>query len=264
MQIANRKIGPDQPCFIVAEPSGNHGGNLETAKQMILVAQECGADAVKLQTFTPKKMFDYEDTITDPILNPPWLGMKGKDIYRLTYMKNKRQLLLRDFAAKVGIILFSTVCDTNAVDFWEEHGSLPAYKIASWQTRDADLLYRVSLTEKPTIISVNNCCSLPTRGTPSNLAFLAKDNLRELPIMIQELHLPVGYSNHAYRPQHSADDPMIADTRPCIKAVKQKACIIEQHFTLSPNTIDGKFAATPQQFREMVQEIRALEGARKL
>lgn len=250
MQIANRKIGPEHPCFIVAELSGNHGGNLETAKRMIDAARECGTDAVKLQTFTPEKMFDYEDIINDPILQPPWLGMKGKDIYQLTYMKNDHQLLLREYAQRKGIILFSTVCDQEAVDFWENHGSLPAYKIAAWQSGDRRLVQYAQETGKPTLISVEE--SFPSRYCwNGNSALLIKNDFIAIPHMKLHLRVPVGYSNHRI-------DPMA-----CTRAADWGACIVEQHFTLHRDTIDGQFAALPEQFAEMAQTIRALEKARE-
>lgn len=245
-QIAGRAIGPTHPCCIVAELSGNAGQDIAKAERLIEMAKEAGADAVKLQTYDPDQMFDKDDIISG--LEPPWEGMTGRAIYRLVALPWEWQVKLKRYADEIGIILFSTVCDEDSVDFWESQRKglrLPAYKIAEWQAKDWRFIdYVNKVTRKPMIVSVKNTSQpLGAWQHASEVAFLAKDDLVLMSILRRQYKVPIGYSNHG-------------PVSKCVEAVAKGACIVEQHVTLSPDTIDGKFAALPDQFKQMVKEIR--------
>jgi pseudaminic acid synthase len=258
MQISNLELGTGH-CFVIAELSGNMGGSLETARQMVRVAKECGADAVKLQTFMPRDMPDSQQVVEG--YGVKWDGRIWHDVYMETELPWPDQLQLKNDAAEWGIILFSTVCSKEAVDFWESHGGLPAYKIASWQCPKGDFARVLSdSVRKPIIYSVESMSPMwwhwyplakcPTEELPiprkASHVWLAKDNL-ELITRCRNLRVldPVGYSNHG-----PIDN--------CVEAVKRGAVIVEQHFTLSRDTIDY-FAALPAEFGYMVREIRKVE-----
>lgn len=240
MKIGDFEIG--SKTFIVAELSGNHGGDYETAEHMIDLAQECGADAVKLQTYLPDDMPDKDETVTGCGC---WDGWKWKDVYHRTLMPWAHQIALKSYADKKGIILFTTVCSKAAVDFLESHTDMPAYKIASWQSRDSELINCVASTGKRGIITgdIEKGFIMP----PGDWVLLLKDEMVAfLPGLRESLKIPIGYSNHL-----SIDC--------AIAAVELGAVIIEQHFTLSRDSIDGQFAALPAEFGYMVREIRNLE-----
>ena len=242
MNIAGREIG--KPVFIVAELSGNHGGSYNEALRMIHTAKECGADAVKLQTLRPEDMPDKDEA--------SWDGRKWIDVYREVAMPWKWHVRLKQSAESIGITLFTSVYSNEAISWLEEHGGMPAYKIPSWLCADEELLKAASLTEKPIIVSVRNHIEAGRAiHQIINLALLVVDDVDEIEEVCVTntrvvFEVPIGYSNHGN----------IAD---CVEAVRQGACVIEQHFTLSRDSIDGKFAATPDEFRVMVESIREVE-----
>ena len=151
--MAGRTIGPGQPVWVVAELSGNHGGELERAEQLVRAASAAGADAVKIQTYRP-------DSLTIDSDAPPfrvrmagaWEGRLLYDLYREASMPWQWQEPLKEVADELGIPFFSSPFDTAAVDFLEELG-VPAYKIASYELVDTQLIERAAATGKPVILS---------------------------------------------------------------------------------------------------------------
>ena len=156
-KIGERLIGEGQPVFVVAELSGNHHQNFDEAVALVKAAQKAGADAVKLQTYTP-------DTIT---LNSDkqWFRVggednpenwKGKTLYRLyqtAYTPWEWQPKLKKLADELDIILFSSPFDNTAVDFLEAM-RVPCFKIASYEATDYVLLKKIASTGKPVIMSI--------------------------------------------------------------------------------------------------------------
>src|SRR5574343_1925295 len=138
MQIGGFSIGAGR-CLIVTELSGNMNGSLETARQMVLAAKECGADAVKVQTLDPFEMPDKDETVKEGVVSR-WIGRRWLDVYKATFLPWQDQLNLKRFAEDRGVIFFASVYSPAAVDFWERNGGLPAYKIAAWQARDSELI----------------------------------------------------------------------------------------------------------------------------
>lgn len=152
MKIGLREINSDNPPYIVAEISGNHGGSLLRAKQLIQAAKRAGADAVKTQCYEP-------DTITLDINKPDfiiqdglWRGRTLYDLYRHAYTPFKWHKDLYSVANDLGITIFSSVFDFSSVDLLERLGC-PAYKIASMEIVDTPLIEYVAQTQKPIIVS---------------------------------------------------------------------------------------------------------------
>ena len=244
MRIGGKDIGTGS-CFVVAEFSGNHNGSLETAKQMVLEAQRCGADAVKVQTLDPFEMPDWDEIVKDGVV-PQWIGRRWLDVYKATYLPWQDQLTLKGFAESKGVVFFASVYSPGAVDFWERNGGLPAYKIAAWQARDSELIAYAAQTSRPVIISsaFETGWSIPW-GAMGEWALLLKEVEHPILHIAQFLKVPIGFSNHG--------DPMN-----CVEAVRRGAVIVEQHFRIN----DGLdlCAALPGEFKAMVEEIRAWES----
>ena len=242
MRIGGFEIGAK--TFIVAELSGNMNGDLETAKRMVLEAQRCGADAVKVQTLDPFGMPDKDETVKGGVPSK-WIGRRWLDVYKATFLPWQDQLNLKRFAEDRGVIFFASVYSPAAVDFWEGNGGLPAYKIAAWQARDSELIEYAAQTRRPVIIASDfeRGFSIPW-GAMHEWALLLKDTSHPILHVAQGLKLPIGFSNHG--------DPM-----QCVEAVKRGAVIVEQHFRIDEGL--DTFAAMPEQFKAMVEAIRKVE-----
>jgi len=268
IEIENRHIGRSEPTYIVAEMSANHNQNFDQAVKIIKAAKKAGADAVKLQTYTPdtitlksdKKYFKIDGTL--------WEGKYLYDLYKEAYTPWEWQPELKQHADKLGMHLFSSPFDLTAVDFLEKM-KVPAYKIASPEIIDIPLITKVAKTGKPVIISTgmatiseieeavktirnagNNQLAL-LKCTSSYPAPPEEMNLKTIPHLAQSFHLPVGLSDHTMGYAVS------------VSAVSLGACIIEKHFTLSRNDSgpDSSFSMEPHEFKEMVKSIRTVERA---
>lgn len=269
IKINGRKIGSGYSVYIVAELSANHNQDFETAVKLIEAAKEAGADAVKVQTYTP-------DTITIDVDRPEfkinggtlWDGKTLYELYKEAYMPWEWQKELKKIANKLGIDFFSSPFDPTAVDFLEEL-EMPAYKIASPEIVDIPLIEKVAETGKPIIISTgmatlgeieeavqavrkkgNNQIAL-LKCTSAYPAPYESMNLKTIPNMIETFGVPVGLSDHTL----GIEIP--------IAAVALGASIIEKHFTLSRSiqTPDSAFSLEPHEFKAMVQAIRNVEKA---
>jgi pseudaminic acid synthase len=269
MQIENQEIGLGQPAYIIAELSANHNQDFEQAVKLIEAAKETGADAVKLQTYTP-------DTITIDCNNEYfqigagtiWEGRNLYDLYGEAHTPWEWQPKLKTVADELGIHLFSSPFDHTAVDFLEEM-NVPAYKIASFEIVDIPLIRKVGRTGKPIIMSTGMATlaeideAVQTIRTEGNnqVALLKctsaypappeEMNLRTIPHLAQAFNVPVGLSDHT-----------LGVAVP-VAAVALGACIIEKHFTLSraaPGP-DSTFSLEPHEFKEMVDAVRVTEKA---
>lgn len=269
IKIVNRKIGNNNPVFIVAELSANHAQDLELAKETIYAIKESGADAVKLQTYTP-------DTITLNCDNEYfqikqgtlWDGKTLYQLYEEAYTPWEWHYELKELAEKLGLIFFSTPFDKTAVDFLGEL-NVPAYKIASFEITDIPLIEYVASKGKPVIIStgiatlcdiqeaveackrVGNDQIILLKCTSAYPAPLEEVNLRTIPHMAEMFDCIVGLSDHT-----------LGISVP-IAAVALGAKVIEKHFILSKDieTPDKEFSLTPDDFKEMVKAIREVEKA---
>ena len=269
IEIGNRLVGPGYPTHIVAEISANHRQRFQEATKLIQLAKEAGADAVKLQTYTP-------DTLTIQCDAPefrisggtPWDGKTLHDLYAEAYMPWEWQPKLKSLANDLGIHLFSTPYDKTAVDFLEEMG-VPAYKVASFEIVDIPLIEYIAGKGKPIIIStgmatpaeIDEAVAAARGAGASQIALLKctsaypappeEMNLRHIPHLAEAFGVPVGLSDHT-----------LGIAAP-VAAVALGACIIEKHFTLSRSTPgpDSAFSLEPDEFKAMVEAIRTAEKA---
>jgi pseudaminic acid synthase len=261
--INGRAIGPDQPPYVIAELSANHNGRLENAMRIIDEARKAGADAVKLQTYTPDTITLNVDSDEFRITGGLWGGRTLYDLYREAHMPWEWHAPLFQHAQKVGITIFSSPFDATAVDLLENLNA-PAYKIASFEAVDLPLIRYVASTGKPMIIStgmanadeIQEAIDAARAGGCRDLAILrcvsgypapaADYNLRTLPDMIARFNVITGLSDHTL------------DNTTAIASIALGACLIERHVTLDRNGggPDDSFSLLPAELAALCQSAR--------
>ncbi len=255
--------------FIIAELSANHNHSIETAKKTITAIKECGADAVKIQTYTA-------DTITINCSNEYftlkqgtiWDGRTFYDLYKEAYTPWEWHEELRDHAEALGLVFFSTPFDNTAVDFLESK-RVPIYKIASFEITDIPLIEYTASKGKPMIIStgiatendikaaVKTCRKVGNNDitllqcTSSYPAPIEEAHLRTMADMKKRFSVKIGLSDHTL-----GSDVAIA-------AVALGAEVIEKHFIINRDIggPDAAFSIEPTEFKAMVNSIRNVEKA---
>jgi N-acetylneuraminate synthase len=268
IEIAGRRVGSAEPPYVVAEMSANHGRDFRQAVRIVQAAAAAGADAVKLQTYTPESLtIDCQDP-RFRIEGTLWAGRTLYELYREAAMPWEWQPELKQVAEQLGLVLFSTPFDAAAVDFLE-HMQIPAYKIASFELVDLPLLRRVAQTGRPILLSTGMATLaeideavdtiraaggrqlLLLKCTAAYPAAADQMNLRTIAHLAQAFRLPVGLSDHSLEP---AVPPA---------AVACGACLIERHLTLSRDlpTPDRAFSLEPEEFRQTVAAVRAAYAA---
>lgn len=269
IEINNRRIGPGYPTYIIAEISANHGQNFECAVNLVKAAKESGADAVKLQTFTPDTHTIRSDKNYFRVSGgTPWDGRTLYDLYQEAYMPWEWQPKLKLIADELGIDLFSSAVDPTSVVFLQAM-DVPAYKVSSFEIVDLQLIEKLAQTGKPLIISTGMSTLAEideavqtARNAGANQIILLKCtssypapptsmNLRTIPHMSQAFQVPVGISDHT------------SDIAVPVTAVALGACMIEKHYTLSraTPTLDSGFSLEPHEFKAMVDAVRTTEKA---
>ena len=267
--IAGRAIGPDQPPFIIAEMSANHNGDLNRAMALLEAAAQAGADAVKLQTLKPDGITIDHDGPGFTIPAGPWAGYTLFGLYSEAQTPWEWHPPLFQRARELGIILFSSPFDKQAVDFLDELQA-PAFKIASFEMADTDLVAHAARKGKPMIISTGlsslgdiaaTVDAVYKTGNP-DLALLhcissypapTKDaNLATIPHMAQAFGTQVGLSDHTQ------------GTAVSVAAVALGATIIEKHFTLAraDGGLDAAFSLEPDELAQLVRDCRTAWVAR--
>ncbi len=265
--IAGREISDQQPPFIIAELSGNHGQNFKVAEQMIIAAANAGVDAVKLQTYTADTITFNSDKPDFQIKEASNLW-RGQNLYNLydkahTPWEWHRDLFL--LAKEHGLIIFSSPFDESSVDFLEALNT-PCYKIASFELTHFPLLRKVAETGKPVIMSTGmaslaeieqaveqlskyGCQQLALlQCTSCYPAPIAEANLQTMIDMKQRFKLPVGLSDHSRGIAVS------------IVAAALGAAIIERHFVLNAESdaVDAAFSSTAEEFSNLVKDTQEL------
>ncbi|MGE5417657.1 MAG: N-acetylneuraminate synthase family protein, partial [Acidobacteriota bacterium] len=153
IMIKGRKIGPGQPVYVIAEISANHNQQMDQAIQLIRLAKEANADAVKIQTYTPDTITIKSDREEFRVQGGTlWDGKTLHDLYAEAYTPWKWHQELKEITESLGMEFFSTAFDDTAVDFLESM-DVPVHKIASFEIVDIPLIEKIARTEKPLIIS---------------------------------------------------------------------------------------------------------------
>lgn len=269
LSIAGRPIGPSYSPYIVAEMSANHNGLLSRALQIIATAHKAGADAVKLQTYTP-------DTMTLNVDHPrfrvkgetPWDGVHLYDLYREAMTPWDWHAQLFAYGRRLGITIFSSPFDSSAVELLESLDA-PAYKIASFELVDLDLIRRCASTGKPLIISTG----MASLEEVSDAVLAARDanvqglillkctsaypalpesiNLNTMVSLAKTFDVCVGISDHTM------------GTEVSIAATALGAVLIEKHFTLAraDGGVDSSFSLEPEELEHLVSATRIAHAA---
>ena len=268
-KIGSQAVGLGCPAFLIAELSANHNHSYDEAVRLIEVAKDCGADAVKLQTYTPDTItIDCDSELFRIGGESLWAGRNLYELYGEAYTPWEWQPELKKVAEKLGMELFSSPFDPTAVDFLEAM-DVPAYKISSFELVDHGLLEKVASTGKPVILSTgmaslaeideavrvlrsHGCSELALLKCTSAYPAPANEaNLRTILHLSAAFEVPVGLSDHT-----------MGSSVP-VAAVALGACIIEKHFTISRDVPgpDSEFSLEPVEFKAMVDAVRITEQA---
>ena len=267
IKIGKHAIGVGHKTLIVAEMSGNHNHDIKRAFKIIDAAADAGADAIKLQTYTP-------DTLTiDSDTKPFMVTWKGKrrtlyDLYGEAHTPWAWHAKLFAHAKKRGLLCFATPFDKTAVDFLEKL-NVSCYKVASFEIVDIPLLEAIGKTKKPVIMSRGMASAeeitlaiktLRTFGTKEIIllhcvsaypASASDMNLSTIPDMRKRFGVQVGLSDHTLGTDIS------------VASIALGACIIEKHFTLrrADGGPDSSFSLEPKELSALVQSVRTVEKA---
>lgn len=267
--IGARKIGAGHPVYVIAELSANHHQDYEQAIRLVHAAKEAGADAVKLQTYTPDTITLRSDREYFRVGGGTlWDGRTLHDLYGEAYTPWEWQPKLKQAANDLGIELFSSPFDDTSVDFLERM-NVPAYKVASFELVDIPLIQKIARTGKPMIMStgmattdeIEEALRTASEAGATQIALLkctssypaqSEDmNLRTIPEMMRRFGVPVGLSDHS------------AEIAVPVAAVALGACIVEKHLTISRAVKgpDSAFSLEPHEFKAMVNAVRTAEKA---
>ena len=263
IKINGVKIGLGEPPYIIAELSANHGGSLEMAKQSIKIAKECGASAVKIQSYTPDTMTINSKKSDFLITDGLWKGYTLYELYKEAYTPFEWHSDLFKYANAQGVTLFSSPFDETAVELLQSLNA-PAYKIASFELIDLPLIKRAAECGKPLLMSTGMASVTEVReavdvameyGCGEVLLFhcissypatLRESNLKNIEFLRKEFGVEVGLSDHTLGNLASSI------------SIGLGATAIEKHFKPSEDTIgpDASFSINPNQLKALVSDCK--------
>lgn len=264
-KIGNKFLGLDHAPFIIAELSANHNGDIEHAKKLMEKAIDCGAHAIKIQTYQPETMTIRSDNPDFYISHGLWKGRSLYDLYEAAQTPFEWQEELFSHAKANDITLFSTPFDEKAVELLTKIGS-PAYKISSFENTDLGLIKNIALRNKPVLISTgmadqeeienivkvahfNGCNDLLLFHCISAYpATLASSKLNMIKFIREEFDVLTGLSDHTIGNEAS------------MAAITLGAVAIEKHFTLdrSKGGEDSAFSIEPMELSDLVKKSKQL------
>jgi N-acetylneuraminate synthase len=248
---------------LIAELSANHNGSLERALRLIEIAKKSGADAVKIQTYTADTMTIDCAREEFVIRGGLWNGYTLYDLYKTAQTPPEWHKIMFDRARKIGITLFSTPFDESGVDLLENLNA-PAYKIASFEINDLDLVRYAASTRKPLIISTGMAdeeeiresvnAAIEAGGRAPILLHcvsayptpLREANLRRIERLARRFKTVIGLSDHT------------KGISAAIASVALGAGVIEKHFTDSRENggVDSGFSATAGEFKRLSTAVK--------
>lgn len=262
--IAGRAIGPKHAPYVIAELSGNHMGRLDLA---IALLEECarrGADAVKLQTYTPDTITIAHDGPGFVVEGGLWSGRRLYDLYQEAHTPFEWHAPLFKRAAEIGVTAFSSPFDPTAVDLLESLGA-PAYKVASFELIDLPLVARIARTGKPMIMSTGMASpddiaeAVDTARTNGARDIVLLHCVSSYPARYEQANLMtmrdiaarygclVGLSDHT------------PGTAVSVAAIALGACVIEKHVTMrrADGGVDSAFSLEPDELQRLKTDCDA-------
>jgi N-acetylneuraminate synthase len=262
VHLENRRIGPGQSVFIVAEIGINHNGDVELARKLIDAARSAGCDAVKFQKRTVDAVYTAEE-LAAPRESP--FGRTNGDLKRGLEFGRDEYAQIDRHCRRAGIPWFASCWDEQAADFIEAFDP-PCFKIASACLTDVELLRHLRSKGRPLLLSTGMSSPAQideamvalgrddlvllhcTSTYPSNVSEL---NLRVIPWLARRYDVPVGYSGH---------EVGLATT---LAAVALGACLVERHLTLDRAMWGSDQAASvePLGMARLVRDIKAIRAA---
>ena len=269
IRIGKRYVGEGEKTFVVAEVSANHLQDYGRAEAIIKAAAQAGADAVKLQTYTPDTItLDCDNDYFQITQGTIWDGTTLHKLYEEAYTPWEWQPRLMEYANGLGLECFSSPFDATAVDFMKEM-DMPAYKVASFEINDIPLIRKIAGLGKPVILATGiayledmeralQVCKeegneqvVLLKCTSAYPSPYEEMNLKVIPSMAQVFDCITGLSDHSM------------GTAAAVASVALGAKMVEKHLTLSraDGGPDGAFSMEPDEFKKMVDEIRIVEKA---
>lgn len=268
IQIGQRRIGPNQPAFIIAEAGINHNGQMTYAKKLIDVAKDGGADAVKFQTFNTEELVTQSAQKAEYQKTTDGSGESQYDMLKRLELKKDDFIELARYSKEKGIMFLSTPFDKESVDLLDAIG-MPVFKIGSGEITNFPLLTYTARKGKPIIVSTGMATLgeieealkiLKNAGAEDIILFhcvssyparIEDINLKAMETLKCAFNLPVGFSDHTLGLTAS------------IAAVALGACVIEKHFTLDKKLPgpDHRASLEPIELKQMIRAIRDVEKA---
>ena len=263
VRIAQRLVGKDQPCFIVAEIGINHNGDVDLAKRLISVALAAGCDAVKFQKRTVDVVYSPEE-LAKPRENP--FGPTNGDLKYGLEFEQEEYAEIDAFCKSLKMLWFASPWDEGSVDFLERL-NIPVYKIASASLTDDKLLRHIRATGRPIILSTGMSTYaqidhavevlgkddlILMHATSTYPASYPELNLRAIPTMAERYNVPIGYSGHETG----------IPTSVCARCMGPAA--VERHITMDRAMWGSDHAASlePNGISRLVRDIRLWEQAK--
>lgn len=263
LELDGRQVGAGNPPYLIAEISGNHNGSIDRAKAIISSAAKNGADAVKLQTYTPATITIRSDRPEFRISGGLWDGYTLWDLYEWAHTPFEWHEELFDHAKSCAITCISTPFDETAVELLEGLGA-PFYKVASFELTDLPLVRCIAKTGKPMIMSTGMAnpaeiaSSLETARKygsgeivllhciSSYPAPVDEANILAVPALAREFGCLAGLSDHTM------------GNVAAVTSVGLGACLIEKHFTLnrSDGGPDAEFSMEPADLAALSRDVR--------
>lgn len=269
IKIGKYVINEQAPTFIIAEMSANHLMDFNRAVEIIKAAKDAGADAIKIQTYTPDTItLDCDDACFQITQGTLWDGTTLHKLYQTAYTPWEWQPKLQKIAEELGLVFFSSPFDFSSVDFLEEM-DVPAYKVSSFEITDIPFIRKIARLGKPIIMSTGvayladielalrtlreegNENVILLKCTSAYPAPYEEIHLKTIPSMKETFDCMVGLSDHTM-------GSTVAGA-----GVALGAKVVEKHLTLrrADGGADAAFSMEPQEFQEMVQNIRIIEKA---
>lgn len=262
IKIKDTKIGAEYSPYIVAEMSANHNGKIENAIKLIKTAKDCGANAVKIQTYKAETITINHNSPEFILKDGLWAGKKLFDLYKEAHTPWEWHKEIYDFGNKIGITIFSSPFDNSAVDFLEKIDN-PVYKVASPELIDIPLIKYIAKTGKPIIFStgmatfdeIHDAIEAARSEGAKNIIVLhctasypaptKEANLSTLEAIKEKFNVVTGLSDHTQ------------GTLISTLAVNHGASLIEKHFTLDRTMggVDSAFSIEPNELKQLVSDV---------